>query len=263
MSRISEKFKGLRENNKKALIAYITAGDPTLPLTEKLVYALLKSGADIIELGIPFSDPLADGPIIQASHQRALKKNVSLADVFALVKKIRNKTEIPLIFMLSYNLMFRYGTQKFFKDAQEFGLDGVIVPDLPPDEWTPVKRSAVPIDMIFLAAPTSTSERLELISDASKGFIYLVSLTGITGKRATVSNAAFSLVEKMRKITDKPLAVGFGISGPKQAKAVVQYADGVIVGSAIVDIIARNPKAPAPKVGKFVASLRRAIDSVK
>jgi tryptophan synthase alpha chain len=260
MSRISDNFRKLKENSKKALICYITAGDPSLALTEKLVYTLEKSGADIIELGIPFSDPLADGPVIQASHQRALEKNVSLAEVFALVSKLRKKTSIPLIFMLSYNLMFHYGNDRFFKEAVKAGLDGVIVPDLPPDEWTPLMRSQVPIDMIYLAAPTSTDERLELIAESSRGFIYLLSLTGITGKRNALSNTAVPLVERLRKITDKPLAVGFGISNPKQAKEMAKYADGVIVGSAIVDIIARNQKSPVSKVGKFAASLRRAID---
>lgn len=256
MSKLQESFK-----NKKALITYITAGDPTLVQTEKLVYALEKAGADIIELGIPFSDPLADGPIIQASHQRALKKKVSLKNVFALVKKLRKKTQVPIVFMLSDNLVEKYGKKKFYADCETFEVDGVIVPDLPPEEAkvdlsTEAQRAKV--DNIFLIAPTSTEERIKIICDASSGFVYLVSLTGITGKQAKLSSEVEGLVSRVRKYTKLPLAIGFGISNPAQAKEAARYADGVIVGSAIVDLIGKKQYA---KVSKFVSSLRRALDA--
>jgi len=242
--------------NKKALITYITAGDPTLAQTEKLVYALEKAGADIIELGVPFSDPLADGPIIQASHQRALKKTVSLKNVFALVKKLRKKTQIPIVFMLSDNLVEKYGKRKFYKDCEAFGVDGVIVPDLPPEEDKEEGKDKV--DKIFLVAPTSTEARIKMICDASSGFVYLVSLIGITGKQVKLSSEVEGLVSRVRKYTKLPLAIGFGISNPAQVKEAARYADGVIVGSAIVDLIGKKQYA---KVSRFVSSLRKALDA--
>jgi len=249
MSRIAQAF-----SKRKALITFITAGDPSIKITEKLIYEMEKAGADIIELGIPFSDPLADGPIIQAAHLRALKNNVSLKDVFALVKKARKKTSIPLVFMLSDNLIEKYGIKKFYDDCLRFGVDGVIVPDLPPDEQEGERKM---IDQIFLVAPTSSDERIRMISEASSGFIYLISTTGITGKRAKLSDQIQNIMSRIRKYTKKPVAVGFGISNPKQAAEAVAYADGVIVGSAIVELIAKKQYSSVPK---FVASLRKAID---
>lgn len=253
MSIISEAFK-----NKKALIPYITAGDPNLGMTEKLVYALEKAGADIIELGVPFSDSLADGPIIQASHLRALK--TSLSDVLKLVKKIRKKSQIPIVLMLSDNLVVKYGSEKFYQDAEKVGVNGVIVPDLPVDELTAHSSQLTALDNIYLIAPTSTKERIKMIAEASTGFIYLVSLTGITGKRKDLSSGLGDLVQRIRKYTDKPIAIGFGISTPKNASEAASVADGIIVGSAIVDIIDKNKKNPISKVAKFVSSLRNAID---
>ncbi|OGC03353.1 tryptophan synthase subunit alpha [candidate division WOR-1 bacterium RIFOXYA12_FULL_43_27] len=243
MSKLSEAFK-----NKKALITYITAGDPNLGTTEKLVYALEKAGADIVELGIPFSDSLADGPVIQASHLRALK--TSLNDVFKLVKKLRKRTRIPIVLMLADNLVVKYGSEKFYLDAEKVGVDGVIIPDLPPDQGV---GAGIGVDKILLIAPTTTEERIKMIAEQSSGFIYLVSLAGITGKRKNLSAGLPELVQKIRKYTDKPIAIGFGISNPKQAAAAAKIADGVIVGSAIVG-------QPLPKVEKFVKSLRHAID---
>jgi tryptophan synthase alpha chain len=245
MSNLSKAF-----SKRKALITYITAGDPNLATTERLIYELEKAGADIIELGIPFSDPLADGPVIQASHQRALKKNVSLADVFKLVKKVRKKTQIPIAFMLSYNLAAQYGPKKFHEDMEKYGVDESIVPDLPPDEAS--------YKGVYLVAPTSTDERIRLAAEKSSGFIYLISVTGITGKREKIEEDLKGLVSRIRKYSKLPVAVGFGISKPTQAAQVAKIADGVIVGSAIVDLIAKkNLKA----VSKFVSSLRRAIDA--
>jgi tryptophan synthase alpha chain len=250
MSRLSEIFK-----KRKALITFITAGDPNLSTTEKLIYDLEKSGADIIELGIPFSDPLADGPVIQASHLRALKKDVSLSDIFKLVAKVRKKTQIPICFMLSYNLVLQHGVEKFYQDAEKVGVDGTIIPDLPPDESIDVGSS---VNTIYLIAPTSTEERIKLAVDRSSGFIYLISVTGITGKREKLAEDLKGLISSVRKHSKLPIAVGFGISKPSQAADVAKIADGVIVGSAIVDLIA---KRKLKAVSKFVSSLRRAIDA--
>lgn len=250
MSGLSDKFKG-----RKALIAYITLGDPSLSTTEKLVFDLEKAGADIVELGIPFSDPLADGPVIQASHQRALKKDVSLADAFRLVSKVRKKTQIPICFMLSYNLVVQYGLVKFYHDCEMFGIEGAIIPDLPPEEAPDVTTS---VDTVFLAAPTSTDERLKRIADKSSGFVYLISVAGITGKRQTLPEGLKGLIDRVKRYSKLPVAVGFGISKPAQAAEVSKIADGVIVGSAIVDLIA---KKKVKSVQKFVASLRKAIDA--
>jgi len=234
---------------RKNLITYVTAGDPSLAVTEKLVYDLEKAGADIIELGIPFSDPLADGLVIQASHQRALKKDVSLAQVFKLVSKIRQKTQIPICFMLSYNLVLQYGEEKFYQDMEKVGVNGAIIPDLPPEES---KHKS-----IFLVAPTSTDERIKLIAEKASGFIYLISTTGITGKRDKLAQGLKQVIERIRKYTDLPIAVGFGISKPAHAAEVCQIADGAIVGSAIVDLIAQKK---IKEVGTFVKKLRQAID---
>ncbi|MDD4178431.1 MAG: tryptophan synthase subunit alpha [Candidatus Margulisbacteria bacterium] len=251
MGSIGDIFKA-----RKALIAFITAGDPSLSVTEKLVYDLEKAGADIIELGIPFSDPLADGPIIQASHQRALKKNTSLADVFKLVAKVRKKAAIPICFMLSYNLIVQYGEDKFYADCDKFGVDGVIIPDLPPEEGARDKGQAARISFV---APTSSEERIKLAAEKSSGFIYLVSVAGITGVRKKMEGSIGGLVDRVRKYTKLPIAVGFGISTPAQAKEVAKQADGVIVGSAIVDLVARK-KFKA--VVNLVAALRRGVDAV-
>jgi tryptophan synthase alpha chain len=252
MSNLSGSF-----SKRKALITFITAGDPTLAATEKLVYQLEKAGADIIELGIPFSDPLADGPVIQASHLRALKKNVSLANVLKLVRKVRKKTSIPICFMLSYNLVLRHGTEKFYREAAAAGVDGVIIPDLPPEE-APVSSQLSAVNTVFLVAPTSTDERIKLAAENSSGFIYLISVAGITGKRQKVAEDLKPLVSRIRNFSQLPVAVGFGISKPSQAAEFAKIADGVIVGSAIVDLIGRKRINQVPK---FVSSLRKAIDA--
>jgi tryptophan synthase alpha chain len=250
MSRLSEAF-----SKHKALITFITAGDPSLSVTEKLIYDLEKSGADIVELGIPFSDPLADGPVIQASHERALKKDVSLANVFKLVAKVRKKTQIPICFMLSYNLVNNYGPEKFYSDCGGVGVDGVIAPDLPPEEST--EHRAQNTDTVFLVAPTSTDERIKLAVEKSSGFIYLISVAGITGKRQELAGNLQDIVSRVRDFTNLPIAIGFGISTPAQAAEAARIADGVIVGSAIVDLIA---KGKIKVVARFVASLRKAMD---
>lgn len=264
MARIDKVTSSQGQGARKLLIVYITAGDPSLAVTEKLVYEFEKAGADIIELGVPFSDPLADGPIIQASHQRALKKKVALPKILALVKKIRKKSEIPIVLMAADNLIMQYG-DSFEKDAIASGVDGVIIPDLPPDEGQaclPARQGSrvkgQGLDQIYLVAPTSTNERIKMICDASSGFIYLVSIAGVTGLRKNLSADISSFVERVRKYTDKPLCVGFGISNPKQAQEIAQFADGVIVGSAIVDIL--HKKGPKAAIN-FVAALRKAINA--
>lgn len=248
MSKLSNTF-----TKKKTLIAYVTAGDPSLAATEKLVLEMEKAGADIVELGIPFSDPLADGPVIQASHQRAMKHNVSLSDALKLVAKLRKKTNLPLCFMLSYNLILKYGRDKFYADCQKAGVDGAIVPDLPPEE-----EGARGIDQIFLLAPTSSDERIKIVAERASGFIYLVSVAGVTGKKTALAGNLPELISKIRVLSKLSIAVGFGISTPQQAREVAQLSDGVIVGSALVDLIARK-KFKA--VSKLVAALRRALDA--
>jgi tryptophan synthase alpha chain len=260
MSRLSKTF-----DNKKALITYITAGDPSLPVTEKLIYDLEKAGADVIELGIPFSDPLADGPVIQASHQRALKKNTALAGVFRLIARARQKTTIPICFMLAYNLINKYGEEKFYQDCEKYGVDGVVIPDLPPDELriTPClpagRNYALRVDRIAFVAPTSTEARIKLATERGSGFIYLISVAGITGKHSTLAGNLEQVIAKIRQDTKLPIAIGFGISTPAQAAAMAKIADGVIVGSAIVDLIAKKKLSAVPKL---VTSLRRAIDKL-
>jgi tryptophan synthase alpha chain len=252
MSNLSETF-----NKRKALVTYITAGDPTLAVTGKLIYDLEKAGADIIELGIPFSDPLADGPVIQASHQRALKKNTALADVFKLVAKARRKTAIPICFMLSYNLIVKFGEKKFYSQCVKCKVDGVVVPDLPPEESRVAGRESR-VDQIAFVAPTSSEARIKLSVETASGFVYLISVAGITGKQEELASNLVRLVEKIRKYTGLPVAIGFGISTPAQAAQMVKIADGVIVGSAIVDLIGKKKTGAALKL---VASLRRAIDA--
>jgi len=248
MSRISDKFK-----QNKALIIFIMAGDPSLAATEKLVYEIEKSGADIIELGIPFSDSIADGVTIRGAAGRALAKGVSAADTVKLAKKIRKKSQIPLIFMTSFNILYSYGLEKFVKDSADAGVDGLIIPDLPVDEADNIKKNG--LDLIFLVSPNSSDEHIKLAAQRSSGFVYTVSLTGITGARKELPMDISEVIGKIRRYTKTPVAIGFGISTPVQAKQAASLADGVIVGSAVIDVIAKKPK----QVGKFVASLKKAI----
>ncbi len=247
MSRISEAFK-----NNKALIVFIMAGDPSLAKTEQLVYEIEKAGADIIELGIPFSDSIADGVTIQGAAIRSLKQGVSAGDVIKLASKIRKRSKIPLIFMTSYNILVSYGVDKFAKDAASAGVDGLIIPDLPLEEAGAVKKNG--LDLIFLVAPNSTDERIKLAAKTSTGFIYVVSITGITGARKELQMDVQGVIAKLRKQTKTPVAVGFGISTPKQAAEASKLADGIIVGSAVIDVISKKPK----QAGKFVAGMKKA-----
>ncbi|MBI5641989.1 MAG: tryptophan synthase subunit alpha [Deltaproteobacteria bacterium] len=261
--RIEETFERLGGSGGKALITFITAGDPDIPTTKDIIFALEKAGADIIELGVPFSDPMADGPTIQASSERAVKKGTRLNDVLQLVKDVRKKSEIPIVLFGYYNPVLNYGLRKFARDAKAAGADGVLIVDLPAEESDELKRELdkEAIDIIFLLTPTSTADRIKLISGKASGFLYFVSVTGVTGARKAVSGKVKAYVNAVRPHTDLPVGVGFGISTPEQAREVSGYADGVIVGSALVNIIAKNSgsKGLLKEVSSFTAGLKNAI----
>lgn len=266
MNRIDQKFAYLRSINKKAFIPFITAGDPSLDVTESLALSLESSGADVIELGVPFSDPIADGPTIQRSSLRALKSGTTLKKVIDMVAKLRTKTEIPIVLMGYYNPIYKYGVKKFVSDAVSVGIDGLIVADLPPeeaDELISVARGQH-LDTIFLVAPTSSLERIKIICEASTGYVYCVSSMGVTGTRERISETLRPTVEKIKRQTDKPIAIGFGVSNPEQAKEVAKLADGVIVGSAIVNIIEKEQSSGnlIPALSKFSSAIARAIRSI-
>jgi len=251
---IDKKFKELKRKKKKAFIAFITAGDPNLSSTKNLIFRLQNAGVDLIEIGIPFSDPLADGPTIQASSARALRNKVTLRSIIKAISSIKKKITVPLVFMTYYNPIFNYGLRKFVKDSKAAGVAGVIVPDMPHEEASDLIRIAKQCNFstIFLAAPTSTKERLKKISKYSEGFIYFVSLTGVTGARRNLPDDLIANVKRVKKLTKKPICVGFGVSTPEQARMVAKISDGVIVGSAIVKLIEkRNFK----KVTNFVKKL--------
>ncbi len=264
MNRIGLVFKKLREKKQPALIPFIVAGDPDLETTEALVLKMAENGADIIELGIPFSDPLADGPTIQAGSRRALQNGFNLKDVFRLTERAKG-IGVSLVFMTYFNPVLRYGLGDFSKDCQQNGVDGVIIPDLPPEEAGPWAQEAKSsgLETIFLLAPTSPPERIKLISRWSRGFIYYVSVTGVTGARENLPEELEPAIRRIKEETKMPVAVGFGISTPEQAKAISRFADGVIVGSAIVKIIEENLKNPdmINRVGDFVSSLAKALRS--
>ena len=247
MSRISNTFK-----NNKALIAFIMAGDPSIEKTGKLVHEIEKAGADIIELGIPFSDSIADGPTIQLAAARALKTNTSASDAIKLVAKIRKTSNIPLIFMTSFNILSAYGVEKFVKDSKRAGVDGLIIPDLPVEASNLIKKHG--LDEIFLAAPNSSDKELRMIAKKSSGFVYAVSIAGITGARSSLHVQVKDTINKLRKLTKTPVAIGFGISNPAQARKASRISDGVIVGSAVIDVIAKKGN-----IGRFVSSLKKAL----
>lgn len=261
--RLESTFEQLRCRGEKALIAYVMAGDPGLVETEQLVVALSEAGADIIELGVPFSDPIADGPVIQQAAERALRNGTSLRQILASVKSLRQRTQVPLVLMVYYNSIHAMGLESFCKAAQESGIDGLIVPDMPPDEAGPLKgpAAAAGLRLVFLLAPTSTPARRAYVAKESQGFLYYVSLTGITGAKIQNMSEVGKNVEKIRKATKIPIAVGFGVSTPEDAGKVAAMADGVIVGSAIVKQIAAHQQKPemVPTVAAFVHSLKQAI----
>ena len=262
MSRIEQTFKRTRSERRPALIPFITAGDPDVETTEALILRMAESGADLLELGVPFSDPLADGPTIQASSMRALENGTSLAKIFHMAERLR-KVDTPLVLMTYLNPVLKYGLKKFALDCKRCGIDGVIVPDLPPEEAAPWVKEAwrVNLDTIFLTAPTSPPERIRLVNERSRGFIYHVSLTGVTGARKELPETLESDVRRVKENSQKPVAVGFGISTPEQAKEVSRFADGIVVGSAIVRIMADSPNPPEmiARVGDFVCGIAKAL----
>ena len=255
MSKIQKAFEG-----KKAFIPFITCGDPDLETTEQLVYAMEKAGAALIELGIPFSDPTAEGPVIQDANIRALSGGVTTDKIFDMVEKIRKNTQIPLVFMTYANVVFSYGSERFIKKAAEIGMDGLILPDVPYEEKEEFDGicKQYGLDLVSLIAPTS-HDRIKMIAKDASGFIYCVSSLGVTGTRSAITTDIGEMVNLVKEATDLPCAVGFGISTPEQAAKMCESADGAIVGSAIVKICAKYGKDCVPHVAEYVKSMVDAI----
>lgn len=247
MTRIGRMFEAFKRDGRQALIAYLTAGDPSPDRTPALVEALVRGGADLIELGVPFSDPIADGPVIQRGGERALKAGTSLRTVLEISRRIRETSQVPLLLFTYLNPVMRYGLEKLAQDAAAAGIDGCLLIDASVEEAHDYVGAMHlhGLDTVFLAAPTSTERRLKLVAQYSTGFVYLVSRTGVTGERETLSNAVAPLVRSMRAITDLPLAVGFGVSRPEHVSELGRQVEAVVVGSAIVRIIERNQDNPA------------------
>jgi len=263
MTRIQQKFHQLKHQGKKAFIPYITLGDPDLEASFEIILELDRAGVDVIELGIPFSDPLADGPVIQRATERALQRGFTLRSGLRVVAELRKQTDVPFLLFSYYNPLFAYGLERLAQDAKASGIDGVLITDLSVEEATgPVsllKQAA--LDSVFLAAPTSTDDRIEKIARFSSGFIYAVSRTGVTGAQKSISDEVRPLIERIRRHSDLPVAVGFGISEPLQVAEICRQADGAVVGSALVRCIEENLTNPrlAEKVGEFTRWLRGGI----
>jgi tryptophan synthase alpha chain len=262
MGRISQTFARLRQSHERALIPYVTAGDPDLETTKTLVREMIRYGGDIIEIGVPFSDPLADGPIIQRASQRALQAGTTMRRILQMVQELRPETDAPLVLMTYFNPIYRYGEAAFVRDALAAGVDGIIVPDLPPEEAQTLRdrTDGTPLDVIFLAAPTSTPARLALIAEASQGFIYYVSRLGTTGVRAQLSDDLQAMLAQLRRTTAKPVAVGFGVSTPEHARLVAEMADGVVVASALLKLLEEvpDPDDKLTRLVDFIAALKAA-----
>jgi tryptophan synthase alpha chain len=260
MSRIDATFAALRERNERALVAFLTAGDPSLDVTERLVLEFDCAGADVIELGVPFSDPIGDGPVNQRSAERALQSGTSLVRVLELVSRVRDRVRAPIVLMGYYNPIWAFGLKAFARTTADAGVDGMIVVDLPPEESGDLGMEAegAGIDTVFLVAPTSTPARLRLIARHSRGFIYVVSRTGVTGERADIPAELPAQLRSLRMVTTKPICVGFGIAKPEQVAAVGAMADGVVVGSAIVRTIEERAKSPSlvEDLGRFIKGLK-------
>ncbi|MBS7397203.1 MAG: tryptophan synthase subunit alpha [Ruminiclostridium sp.] len=247
--------------NKKAFIPFITCGDPDLETTAKIVRAAVENGADLIELGIPFSDPTAEGPVIQGANIRALKGGVTTDKVFSLVKELRTDVTVPMVFMTYANVVFSYGAEKFISACKDIGINGLILPDLPyeeKDEFLPICKK-YGVALISLIAPTSEN-RIAMIAKEAEGFIYLVSSLGVTGMRTEINTDLKSIVDVIRQNTSVPCAIGFGISTPEQAKAMADLSDGAIVGSAIIRIIEQYGKDAPRYVGEYVKKIKEAIN---
>ena len=259
MTRIGQRFDDLKKQGRKGFVAYITAGDPSLKKTHQLVLELDRQGVDVLELGVPFSDPLADGPVIQEASQRALKAGATLDGVLNLVADLRKESEIPIVLFTYFNPIHRMGIERFVNRAKEVGVDGVLMLDLPPEEGGEYKQAMDKsgLDTIFLVTPTTRDKRIALLTKLSTGFVYYVSRTGVTGEREHVAEALQEQIDRIRAVTDLPIAVGFGIAQPNQVAEVAAIADAVVVGSAIVRRIGEygTDTDLVSKVGSFVGAL--------
>lgn len=262
MNRIDLKFEALKKNNEKAMISFITAGDPDFLITEKLVYAMEEAGADIIELGIPYSDPIADGKAIQKSSARALKNGTTISGIMDTVKKIRENTEIPLVYLVYYNSVFKYGIERFIRECSKVGMDGLIIPDLPIEERNEILEIAnkFEVALIPLVAPTS-KDRIEKIAQRGSGFVYCISSNGVTGVRKDISTDIKSYMEMVSKATKLPKAIGFGISSAEMARELKAYCDGIIIGSAIVKKVheLENMEEVIENIKKFVREVKESL----
>lgn len=258
-TRIQKLFERTRSEGRAAFIAYLTAGDPAPDKTPEIAAALVKAGVDLIELGVPFSDPVADGPVIQRASARALESETTLLKVLEIARRIRSESEVPLLLFTYLNPALHYGFEKLAKDAKAAGIDGVLLTDLSVEEAGPYMQPLrdAGLDTVFLAAPTSTDRRLKLVAEYSTGFVYLVSRTGVTGERADIADSLDLLLTRMRSVTNLPLAAGFGISTPEQATTVAKNADGVVVGSAIVRQIETDLNGLAPMVRSLAQGMKR------
>ena len=267
MSRIARTFRELRSRGERALIPYFVAGDPSMATTRTLLVEACRQGADLLELGVPFSDPLADGPVIQRAALRALSGGVTLARVIELARELRSEVDIPIVLLSYYNPILAFDLKAFATTAVESGVDGVIIPDLPPEEAGPLAREARAsgLDLIHLVAPTSPPDRIRMISRRSRGFIYVVSLTGVTGERAELPPRLANHLRDLRSVTTKPICVGFGISTPEQVRVVAPLTDGVIVGSAIVRQVEAHQGGGelVAKIGSFIASLKAPLRRIE
>ena len=258
-TRIQKLFERTQQEGRAAFIAYLTAGDPTPEKTPEIAATLIRAGVDLIELGVPFSDPVADGPVIQRASARAIDAGTTLPKVLEIARKIRATSEVPLLLFTYLNPALHYGLEKLAKDAQACGIDGVLLTDLSVEEAAPFMQPlrSAGLDTVFLAAPTSTERRLKLVSEFSTGFVYLVSRTGVTGERTALSVTLGELIAKVRSVTTLPLAAGFGISTPEQAATVAKMADGVVVGSAIVRQIEQDLNGLEPMVRALAEGMKR------
>lgn len=260
MTRITDAFK----KQGKLFIPFITAGDPDLATTEKLIYAMEEAGAGLIEIGIPFSDPTAEGPVILEADTRALAAGTKIKDIFAMLTRVREKTRIPMVFLTYANPIFTYGRDKFFQQCRDVEIDGVIVPDVPFEEKATIAPEAEKygVEIISMIAPTS-HQRIQMIAKEAQGYIYLVSSLGVTGVRKEITTNLKEIVEKIREVSDKPIAVGFGISTPEQAREMAAISDGAIVGSAIVKLCAQYGKDCVEPVKQYVKKMAEAVDEAK
>ena len=261
-NRIDACFEKLKAEGRKALITFVTAGDPDLTATEELVLEMFDKGSDIVEIGVPFSDPIAEGGTIQRASLRSLKNKTNLDEIFQLVVRLRDATDKPILLMMYMNTVFRYGTERFFDNCKATQIDGVIIPDMPFEERDEVKKYADEsgVYSIYLAAPTS-KERIKMIAEESKGFLYIVSSLGVTGTRKEISTDFNELLAPLKDGEYVPGCIGFGISNGEQARKMADYCDGCIIGSAIVNIVEKYGKDSVQPVGEFIESVRTALDA--